>query len=97
MSSMNLRNITQTSMGKRSRSPDRPLSLRMMSRQDLTMLPNCWAVVSWASEELGLRVLAMDLLPDMRLNDRPCSLDENFHDPSSIGDNICRWEIAIKR
>jgi hypothetical protein len=32
--SMNLRNMTQTSMGRRSRSPESPLSLRMISRQD---------------------------------------------------------------
>ena len=37
MSSRNLRNMIQVSIGRRSRSPLRPLSFRMMSRQDLTM------------------------------------------------------------
>ena len=44
MSSRNFRNMIQVSIGRRSRSPLRPLSLRMMSRQDLIRLPSCWAV-----------------------------------------------------
>src|ERR1700737_4678075 len=44
MSSRNLRNMIQVSIGKRSRSPLNPLSFRMMSRLDFTMLPSCWAV-----------------------------------------------------
>src|SRR5947209_19640607 len=44
-SSRNLRNRSQVSMGRRSRSPLRPLSFRMMSRADLTRLPRRWAVV----------------------------------------------------
>src|SRR5437016_14475377 len=40
----NLRNKTQVSMGSPSRSPESPLSFRIMSRQDLTKLPSCWAV-----------------------------------------------------
>ena len=45
LSSRNLRNMIQVSMGRRSRSPLSPLSLRMISRADLMMLPSCWAVV----------------------------------------------------
>ena len=37
--------MIQVSIGSRSRSPFRPLSLRMMSRADLMRLPSCWAVV----------------------------------------------------
>src|SRR5262249_49236160 len=37
--------ITQVNIGNRSRSPLSPLSLRMMSREDLTMLPSCCVVV----------------------------------------------------
>ena len=42
--------MIQVSMGRRSRSPLSPLSLRMMSRADLTMLPSFCAVVAvgWA-------------------------------------------------
>ena len=47
MSSRNLRNMIQVSMGRRSRSPERPLSLRMMSRADLMREPSCCAVVGW--------------------------------------------------
>jgi hypothetical protein len=36
--------MTQVRSGKRSRSVESPLSFRMMSRQDLMTLPNCWAV-----------------------------------------------------
>ena len=45
MSSRNLRNMIQVSIGRRSRSPLSPLSLRMMSRQDLTMDESRCAVV----------------------------------------------------
>jgi hypothetical protein len=45
MSSRNLRNIIQVSIGNRSRSPLSPLSLRMMSRHDLTIDERRWAVV----------------------------------------------------
>ena len=38
--------MIQVSMGRRSRSPLSPLSLRMMSRADLIRLPRRWAVVS---------------------------------------------------
>ena len=38
-SSRNLRNMIQVSIGSRSRSPFSPLSLRMMSRADLSRLP----------------------------------------------------------
>ena len=48
-SSRNLRNMIQVSIGSRSRSPFRPLSLRMMSRADLIRLPRDWAVVSGCS------------------------------------------------
>src|SRR5438552_17232216 len=44
MSSRNFRNMIQVSIGRRSRSPFSPLSFRMMSRLDLTMLPSCCAV-----------------------------------------------------
>src|ERR1700730_8228697 len=44
-SSKNFRNITHVNIGRRSRSPLRPLSFRMMSRADLMRLPSCWAVV----------------------------------------------------
>ena len=44
-SSRNFRNMIQVSIGSRSRSPFRPLSLRMMSRADLSRLPRGWAVV----------------------------------------------------
>jgi hypothetical protein len=40
-SSRNLRNMIHVSIGSRSRSPLRPLSLRMVSRADLTMEPSC--------------------------------------------------------
>src|SRR5258708_36249638 len=40
----NFRNMIQVSIGSRSRSPFKPLSFRIMSRLDLTMLPSCWAV-----------------------------------------------------
>src|SRR5258708_1798566 len=46
MSSRNFKNIIQVSIGNRSRSPFKPLSLRIMSRQDFTRLPNDWAVVN---------------------------------------------------
>src|SRR5438445_3120789 len=49
ISSRNLRNMIQVSIGRRSRSPLRPLSLRMMSRQDLTIEASCWAVDCWTS------------------------------------------------
>src|SRR6266566_4547411 len=49
ISSRNLRNMIQVSIGRRSRSPLRPLSLRMMSRQDLTMEASCCAVDCWTS------------------------------------------------
>lgn len=45
MSSRNLRNMTHVSSGSRSRSPDRPLSLRMIWRQDLITVPSRSAVV----------------------------------------------------
>ena len=45
MSSRNLRNMIQVSIGSRSRSPLSPLSLRMMSRQDFTMDESRCAVV----------------------------------------------------
>src|SRR5262249_54121819 len=48
-SSRNLRNMTQVSIGRRSRSPLSPLSFRMMSRADLTWFPSRWAVVRGAS------------------------------------------------
>ena len=51
MSSRNFRNMTHVSIGRRSRSPFRPLSLRMMSRQDLTRLPKAWAVVRGAASD----------------------------------------------
>src|SRR5438445_13855620 len=58
MSSRNLRNITQVSIGRRSRSPLSPLSFRMMSRQALTMEERRWAVVKgW--EDFDLMVLPM--------------------------------------
>jgi len=75
MSSMNLRNITQTSMGKRSRSPERPLSLRMMSRQDLMMLPSCCAVVSWASVDVNVDV---DADVDLDLRGRAMNYYSNY-------------------
>ena len=37
--------MIHVSSGKRSRSPFKPLSLRMMSRADLSRLPSDWAVV----------------------------------------------------
>src|SRR6266699_3242635 len=49
ISSRNLRNMIQVSIGRRSRSPLRPLSLRMMSRLDLTMEASCCAVDCWTS------------------------------------------------
>ncbi len=42
--------MIQVSIGRRSRSPLSPLSLRMMSRADLMRLPSCWAVVSGTVE-----------------------------------------------
>src|SRR6266446_7402103 len=44
-SSRNFRNMIQVSNGSRSRSPLRPLSLRMMSRADFTRLPSACTVV----------------------------------------------------
>ncbi len=44
-SSRNLRNMTHVRSGSRSRSPERPLSLRMICRQDLMTLPRRSAVV----------------------------------------------------
>ena len=38
--------MTQVSIGRRSRSPLRPLSLRMMSRADFRRAPRDWAVVA---------------------------------------------------
>ena len=46
MSSRNFRNITQVSIGSRSRSPLSPLSFRMMSRHDFTIEESRWAVVN---------------------------------------------------
>src|SRR6266508_2338169 len=45
-SSRNFRNMIQVRSGSRSRSPFRPLSLRMMSRADLSSDPSAWAVVA---------------------------------------------------
>src|SRR3990172_3794598 len=44
MSSRNLRNMIQVSIGSLSRSPLRPLSFRMMSLADLITEASCWAV-----------------------------------------------------
>src|SRR3989475_8303658 len=44
-SSRNFRNMIQVRSGSRSRSPFKPLSLRMMSRADLSSEPRAWAVV----------------------------------------------------
>src|SRR6266516_1343905 len=44
-SSRNFRNMIQVRSGSRSRSPFKPLSLRMMSRADLSSEPRVWAVV----------------------------------------------------
>src|ERR1700687_5109202 len=41
--------MIHVSIGSRSRSPFSPLSFRMMSRLDFTMLPSCWAVDFGAS------------------------------------------------
>src|SRR6266705_950808 len=49
--------MIHVSMGRRSRSPFSPLSLRMMSRADLMSEPSCWAVVSGAADCF---VLAME-------------------------------------
>src|SRR5205809_6197715 len=54
-SSRNLRNMTQVSIGRRSRSPLSPLSFRMMSRADLTRLPSRWALVRGAAVFLSFR------------------------------------------
>ena len=53
ISSRNLRNMTQVRMGRRSRSPERPLSLRMIWRADLMMPASCWAVVGGGGRGLG--------------------------------------------
>src|SRR6266851_4846932 len=63
-SSRNFRNMIHVSSGNRSRSPFRPLSLRMMSRADLSSEPRAWAVVAGAARgafalggiELGLEL-----------------------------------------
>src|SRR5438876_243392 len=55
VSSRNFRNMIQVSIGSRSRSPLRPLSLRMMSRADLTMLASRWDVVTCGDGRLLLR------------------------------------------
>src|SRR5262245_1728173 len=52
-SSRNLRNMIHVSIGRRSRSPLSPLSLRMMSRADLMRLPSCCDVDLGASAFLG--------------------------------------------
>jgi len=49
-------NIIQVSMGRRSRSPLSPLSLRMMSRQDLTRLASCCAV-DWEGADFDDRAI----------------------------------------
>ena len=61
--------MIQVSMGRRSRSPFSPLSLRMMSRADLMMLPSCWAVVG----RFGLR--------SVLLAGRPCASDARVLEP----------------
>ena len=67
MSSRNFRNITQVSMGKRSRSPLSPLSFRMMSRQDFTMEESRWAVVKgWEFLDLVPRVI--DVLAECQIS-----------------------------
>ena len=53
-SSRNFRNMIQVSIGRRSRSPFSPLSLRMMSRADLMRLPS---VGRWSSVRLCLALL----------------------------------------
>src|SRR2546430_13027796 len=63
-SSRNFRNMIQVRSGSRSRSPFKPLSLRMMSRADLSSEPRAWAVVGGAAVdacalrgiELGLKL-----------------------------------------
>src|SRR5262249_39768431 len=48
-SSRNFRNMIQVRSGRRSRSPFRPLSLRMISRADFRRLPSIWEVVIGAA------------------------------------------------
>src|SRR2546426_1994268 len=63
-SSRNFRNMIQVRSGSRSRSPFKPLSLRMMSRADLSSELRAWAVVGGAAVdacalrgiELGLKL-----------------------------------------
>ena len=58
MSSRNFKNITQVSIGSRSRSPLSPLSFRMMSRHDFTMEESRWAVVNgWEFLDLVPRAI----------------------------------------
>src|SRR6266481_1535960 len=59
MSSRNFRNMIQVSIGRRSMSPLRPLSLRMMSRHALMMLPSWCAVDFGASVLRAAAVIAM--------------------------------------
>src|SRR5438132_2255332 len=63
-SSRNLRNMIQVRSGSRSRSPLSPLSLRMMSRADLSRLPSACAVVGGGASFLravDLRGIQMTL------------------------------------
>src|SRR2546428_12393331 len=61
-SSRNFSNMIQVRSGSRSRSPFRPLSLRMMSRADLRSEPRAWAVVgAGAVDPFALRGIELGL------------------------------------
>ena len=62
-SSRNFRKSNQVSIGRRSRSPFMPLSLRMMSRADLISEPSCWEVVRGGASFffLLIRLLPSDI------------------------------------
>src|ERR1035437_3799509 len=51
--------MIQVSIGRRSRSPLSPLSLRMMSRADFRSAPSDWAVVGWLMG-FGIKLCGID-------------------------------------
>src|SRR5437867_3829296 len=69
-SSRNFKNMFQVSIGNRSRSPLRPLSLLMMSLADLISAPRDWAVVGDAGGGLGFCAMRISPVRNWRFAER---------------------------
>ncbi len=72
ISSRNFRNMIHVSIGSRSRSPESPLSFRMMSRADFIREPSCCVVVCGCSAFLAgfFDIVRFDVPPSVRLQYR---------------------------